>query len=62
MDSSERTGRVSALDCPYVSCVVDRKPPSGQNIETQWFLRLKGVRQGDILSPHLFNLYADHTL
>ena len=30
--------------------------------KTDWFLRGKGVRQGWILSPCLFNLYAEYII
>ena len=29
---------------------------------TDWFQIAKGVRQGYILSPYLFNLYAEHIM
>ena len=28
--------------------------------KTDWFQKRKGVHQGSILSPYLFNLYAEH--
>ena len=30
--------------------------------KTDWFQIGKGVRQGDILSPRLFNLYAEYIM
>ena len=32
------------------------------NGTTDWFQTGKGVRQGFILSPYLFNLYAEHIM
>ena len=29
---------------------------------TDWFRIEKGVRQGSLLSPHLFNLYTEHIM
>lgn len=42
--------------------IVDRKTPSGQNMETEWFLTGKSVRKGCILPPYLFNLCVEHIL
>ena len=36
---------------------------SNRNVrETDWFKRRGGVHQGSILSPYLFNLYAEHIM
>ena len=60
MENSERDGNTRPLD-------VSLKKPvfrSGSNVlnwtwNTDWFQIGKGVRQGCILSPCLFNLYAE---
>ena len=63
MENSERDGNTRPLDLPL------EKPTcrSGSNIRTghgttDWFQIGKGVCQGCILSPYLFNLYAEYIL
>ena len=60
MENSERDGNTRPPDLPL------EKPVSGQEATvrtgpgtTDWFQIGKGVRQGCILSPCLFNLYAE---
>ena len=52
----------------HLTCLL-RNPYAGQEATvrtghgtTDWFKRGKGVRQGCILSPCLFNLYADYIM
>ena len=63
MEHSERHGHTRPLDLPL------EKPVSGQEATvrtihgtTDWFQIGKGVRQGCILSPCLFNFYAEYIM
>ena len=63
MENSERDGNTRAPDLPL------RNPYAGQEaiIRTgygimDWFQIGKGVGQGCILSPCLFNLYAEYII
>ena len=63
MENSERDGNTRPPDMPL------EKPIAGQEATvrtghgtTDWFQIGKGVRQGCILSPCLFNLYAEYIM
>ena len=63
MENSERDGNTRPPDLPL------EKPYAGQEATvstghgtTDWFQIGKGVRQGCILSPCLFNLYAEYSM
>ena len=63
MNNSERDGNTRPLGLPL------EKPVAGQEATvrtgygtTDWFQIGKGVRQGCILSPCLFNLYAEYIM
>ena len=63
MENSERDGNTRPSDLPL------EKPLSGQEATvrtrhgtTDWFQIGKGVRQGCVLSPCLFNLYAEYIM
>ena len=63
MENSERDGNTRPPDLPL------EKPYAGQEATvrtghgtTDWFQIGKGVRQGCILSPCLFNLYAEYIM
>ena len=63
MENSERDGNTRAPDLPL------EKPVAGQEATvrtghgtTDWFQIAKGIRQGCILSPYLFNLYAEYII
>ena len=63
MENSERDGNTRPPDLPL------EKPYAGQEATvrirhgtTDWFQIGKGVHQGCILSPCLFNLYAEYIM
>ena len=56
MENSERDGNTRAPDLPL------EKPVRKQQLELDWFQIGKEVRQGCILSPCLFNLYAEYIM
>ena len=63
MENSERDGNTRSPDLPL------EKPNAGQEATvrtghgtTDWFQIGKGVRQGRILSPCLFNFYAEYIM
>ena len=63
MENSERDGNTRPLDLPL------EKPNAGQEATvrtghgtTDWFQIGKGVRQGCILPPSLFNFYAEYIM
>ena len=63
MENSERDGNTRPPDLPFEKPVCR----SGSNVRTghettDWFQIGKGVRQGCILSPCLFNLYAEYII
>ena len=45
---------------PIIQSEVSQKEKHQYSILTDWFQIRKGVRQGCILSPCLFNLYAEY--
>ena len=55
MENSERDGNTKLPDRQEATVRTGHGP-------TDWFQIGKGVRQGCILSPCLFNLYAEYTL
>ena len=63
MENSERDGNTRPPDLPleksYAGQEVTVKTGHGT---TDWFQRGKGVRQSCILSPCLFNLYAEYIM
>ena len=56
MENSERDGIPDHLN------FLLRNLYAGQEATTDWFQIGKGVRQGCILSPCLFNFYAEYTM
>ena len=66
MQDSERDGNTRPLDLPLEKSVCNRLEleatvRTGPGT-TDWFQIGKGVRQGCILSPCLFNFYAEYIL
>ena len=63
MENSERDGNTSDLTCLLRNLYADQEAAvrTGHGT-TDWFKIGKGVRQGYILSPWLFNLYAEYIM
>ena len=61
MENSERDGNIRPPDLPLEKsvCAQEAKVRTGHRT-TDWFQIGKGVRQGCILSPCLFNFYAKY--
>ena len=63
MENSERDGHTRPPDLPLEKPVCRSGSNSRNGHETtDWFQIGKGARQGCILSPCLFNLYAEHIM
>ena len=63
MENSERDGNTRAPDLPLENLYPGQEATvrTGHGT-TDWFQIGKGVRQGWILSPCLFNLYAEYIM
>ena len=63
MQNSERDGNTRLPDLPVEKPVCNQEATvrTGHGT-TDWFQIGKGVRQGCILSPYLFNLYAEYIM
>ena len=63
MENSERDGNIRPPDLPLEKLYADQEATvrTGHGT-TDWFQIGKGVRQGCILSPCLFNLYAEYIM
>ena len=63
MENTERDGNTRPLDLPLEKSVCSQEATvrTGHGT-TDWFQIGKGVRQGCILSPCLFNFYADYIM
>ena len=63
MENSEEMGVPDHLTCLLGNLYADQEAAvrTGHGT-TDWFLTGKGVRQGCILSPWLFNLYAEYIM
>ena len=65
MENSERDGNTRPPDLPLEKSVCSMRNLYTVRTEhgtTDWFQIGKGVRQGCILSPRLFNLYAEYIM
>ena len=63
MENSERDGNTIPPDLPPEKSVAGQEAKVRTGHETtDWFQIGKGVRQGCILSPCLFNLYAEYIM
>ena len=63
MENSERDGNTRPPDCLLRNLYADQEATvrTGHGT-TDWFQIEKGVRQGCILSPCLFNFYAEYIM
>ena len=61
MENSERDGNTRPRDLPLEKPIC-RSGSIEQHGTTDWFQIGKGVHQGSILSPCLFNLYAEYIM
>ena len=62
MENSERDGNTTQPDLPLEKPVCRSGITVRNGHGTDWFQIGKGVRQGCILSPCLFNLYAEYIM
>ena len=64
MENSERDGNTRPPDLPLEKAVCRSQEATIRTGHgtTDWFQIGKGVRQGCILSPCLFNLYAEYIM
>ena len=62
MENSERDGNTRPPDLPLEKSVCRSGTVRTGHGTTDWFQIGKGVRQGSLLSPCLFNLYAGYIM
>ena len=62
MENSSRDGNNRPPDLPPEKSVWRPKSNRTEHGTTDWFHIGKGVRQGSILSPCLFNFYAEYIM
>ena len=64
MENSERGGNIRPPDLPLEKpvCAVQEVTVGTGHGTTDWFQIGKGIRQGCILSPCLFNFYAEYLM
>ena len=62
MENSERNGNTRPPDLPPEKFVCRSRIKRTEERTTEWLKISKGVRQGCILSPSLFNEYAEYIM
>ena len=62
MENSSRDGNIRPPDLPLEKFVCRSRSNRTGHGTTDWFQIGKGVHQGCILSPCLFNLYAEYIM
>ena len=62
MENSERVGNTRSPNLPLEKSVCKSEATVRTGHGTDWFQIGKGVHQGCILSPCLFNLYAEYIM
>ena len=62
MENSERDGNTRSPDLPLEKPICSSGSNRTGHGTTDWFQIGKGVRQGCVLSPCLFNLYAEYIM
>ena len=62
LENSERDGNTRPLTCLLRNLYAGQEATVRTRHRTDWFQIGKGVRQGCILSPCLFNLYAEYVM
>ena len=63
MENSERDGNTRPLTCLLRNLYADQETTvENGHGTTDWFQIRKGVHQGCVLSPYLFNLYAEYII
>ena len=63
MENSERNGNIRSPDLPLRNLYAGQEAiVRTEHGTTDWFQRGKGVHQGCLLSPCLFNLYAEYIM
>ena len=62
MENSEKDGNTRPPDLPLEKSVYRSRSSRTLHGTMDWFKIRKGVHQGYILSPHLFNFYAEYIM
>ena len=62
MDHNKLWKILKEMGTPYYLTCILQNLYAGQEATTDWFKVGKGVDQGCILSPYLFNFYVEHIM